>query len=133
MGVLKQLVWVNPLVLVLARIGVQCYHILVLEIVHGGTNMRASEGKMRWHAEFLHVELPLFELLSDPAQDIASLWLGEFTEACREFNLSVDILLREVEHEDHICPFPALRLLFPLLRHPLNTFVNGQPDIMVAL
>ena len=105
----------------------------MLEIVHGSPYKRCSKGKMRWHAEYLHVELPLLELLSDPAQDVASLWLGEFTEAGREFHLSVDILYREVEDEDHVRPFPALRLRFPLLRHPLNTFINGQPDIMVAL
>jgi hypothetical protein len=133
MEVLKHFIRVNPLILVLTRIGILNHEVLVLEIVHGGTDKRASDFKMRWHAEFLHVELPLLELLSDPAQDVASLWLGKDAEAGREFHLSIDILDREVEDEDHVRPFIAPRLRFPLLRHPLKTLVNGQPDIMVAL
>ena len=131
--VVKHFVRVNPPVLVLARIGILNHQVLVLEIVHRSPYKRAGKGKMRWHGEFIHVKLPLLELLSDPAQYVASLRLCECAEAGREFHLSVDILEREVEDEDHVRPFPALRLRFPQLGHPLKTFVNGQPDIMVAL
>ena len=75
--VVKHFIRVNPPILVLARIGILNHEVLMLEIVHGGTDKRASEVKMRWHAEFFHVKLPLLELLSDPAQDVASLWLGK--------------------------------------------------------
>ena len=133
MGVLKQLVGVDPLVLVLARIRVLLHHILVLEIVHGGTDKRASEGKMRGHAECLHVELPLLELLSDPAKDIASLCLGKLQEAGRELHLSEDVLAGEVEDEDHVRPFPAQCHLLPFQGLPLDAFIDGQPDIPIRL
>jgi hypothetical protein len=96
--VVKHFIRVNPPVLVLARIGILDHEVLVLEIVHRSPYKRAGKGKMRWHGEFLHVKLPLLELLSDPAQYVASLRLGEFTEAGGELNLSVEILLGEIEH-----------------------------------
>ena len=48
--VLKQLVWDNPLVLVLAIIKVLLQHVLVAENAHGGHKKRPDKGKMRWHA-----------------------------------------------------------------------------------
>ena len=83
--VLKHLVGVDPLVLVLARVGVLLHEVLVLEIVHGGPHERAGYGKMRWHAELLHIEpIPFLELFSEPAKDVASLRLGKFAEAGTE-------------------------------------------------
>ena len=61
---------------------------------------------MNWHACCLYVEPSLLELLLDPANNVKSLWLGELQDSCREH---INILFREVEEEDHVCPFPALK------------------------
>ena len=89
---------------------------------------------MRWHAELLHIEpIPFLELFSEPAKDVASLRLGEFAEAGGELCLLVEILQWEVEDESQVRPFILPSHQFPLLGHPLETFVDGQPNILVGL
>ena len=132
--VLEHLVGVDPLVLVLARVGVLLHEVLVLEIVHGGPHERTGYRKMRWHAELLHIEpISFLELFSEPAKDVASRRLGEFAEAGAELYLLIEILRWEVEDEGQVRPFILPSHQFPLLGHPLETFVDGQPNILLGL